>query len=161
MKTQLSARLPPLFYLATLVGLVILADNGALDTRWILGLPWGDKVCHFLLMGLGAAAMNRILGHRTLALGSWRPGWGTVLLLVAVTLEEGSQAFIASRTCSAGDLLADYLGVVCFCGLAPRWRRASGGRTTPPGGRRAAAQGGAARAGQDQRGRSSTTVPLR
>ena len=76
-------------------------------------IPHGDKICHFLFMGMLAYLVNMALGDRPLfrwRIGPWVILCGTTIVAVLVTLEEFSQMFIDTRTFNPMDLVADYLG---------------------------------------------------
>jgi hypothetical protein len=113
-----------LMYMVAVAAIVGAANFGALPL-WLKSLyrfPGGDKAGHCILLGLLAAAVNGFLRYKTLHLLSRPVFVGTLIVLAAVTLEELSQAFIASRTCSLADLASSYLGII----LADRyaaWRR--------------------------------------
>ncbi|HKG91071.1 MAG TPA: hypothetical protein VKA84_04195, partial [Gemmatimonadaceae bacterium] len=102
---------------------VVAADRGALPA-WVRRLydwPAGDKVGHVLLLGALSLVLNLALRGRR-----WRPGGvalvrlGSLLLAVAITAEELSQARFPTRTLSAGDLACSYLGIWAG-GLAATW----------------------------------------
>lgn len=78
----------------------------------------GDKAGHFLLMGL----LNFMV---VMSFTSRRPSnlARTILFIslvvgALVTIEEGSQYFVATRTASWGDLLSSYAGMILFGYLA-------------------------------------------
>lgn len=96
---------------------VALADSGHLPhfIRQIYDFPYGDKLGHFLLMGLLSLMMNRVA---LAARPNKKPA--TVILTVSlilaffVTLEELSQQFFPSRTFSLLDLASSYAGIAVF-----------------------------------------------
>ncbi len=122
-------------FFLVLAAIVIAADRGRLPS-FIMALyrfPGGDKVGHFLLMGLLAGLVN-------LALPIWpsRQPWrslllGSAALLVLITLEELSQGLFANRTLSWLDWFSSLAGIICFGYAAWLWRR----RSLPQGHRRA------------------------
>lgn len=104
-----------LFFLA-LAAIVIAADQGQLPhfIKTLYRFPGGDKVGHFLLMGLLAFFVN-------LALPLWpvEKPWrslliGSFVIIVVVTIEEASQGLFKARTMSWVDLISSYAGIVCF-----------------------------------------------
>jgi VanZ family protein len=103
-----------------LVTIVILADRNSLPPllRLIKELPFGDKVGHFMLMGMMSFLTNLALKAKELQLGKFRILQGTLLVIIPVTLEEMSQVFFPSRTLDLMDLTADYLGIFGFGQLA-------------------------------------------
>ena len=115
-------------YVALLIMIVWLADHRQYHHAFDLvrALPYGDKVGHFLLMGLLAFVVNlslkckrwRIFGLRFLA--------GSVIVLALVLIEELSQLFIRYRTFDWFDLLADGIGIFLFGRLAAYLSRKAG-----------------------------------
>jgi polysaccharide biosynthesis protein VpsQ len=118
----MSARIKILavIYILVLGGIVLLADLR--DTqhlfRPIRQLPYGDKIGHFLLMGLFSFLLNLALKARTIPI--WRINFllGTLIVLVVVTVEEFSQQFIRARTFDYTDLIADLAGILIFGEIA-------------------------------------------
>ncbi len=107
-------------FILFLIAIVVLADRGALP-GWITLLynfPYGDKVGHFLLMGLLAFLVNLSLSRRKVRILSRPVLLGSLIVTVLVTLEELSQGLFASRSASLGDLGASYLGIAFFSYLA-------------------------------------------
>ena len=97
-----------------LVGLIATADTGSLPWLWgpVYAVPFGDKIGHFLLMGIFSFLANVSLNGR---LVHWRGRsmmLGTLIVFVLVGGEELSQAFIATRSCDAADFAADTLGIL-------------------------------------------------
>ncbi len=108
---------------ATLIVLaVVLADDGQYQFvfAWIRGIPGGDKVGHFCLMGGLAFVVNLALGLRHFTLGRWQFLLGSTIVGALVLVEEISQAWLPSRTFDLVDLTFDFLGIVCFGWLAKR-----------------------------------------
>ena len=103
-------------YAALIVLAVVLADDGHYQFvfAWIRGIPGGDKVGHFYLMGGLAFVVNLALGLRTFALARWNILWGSAIVGTLVLLEEISQAWFPSRTFDLVDLTFDFLGIVFF-----------------------------------------------
>jgi hypothetical protein len=107
-------------YAALLSTVLLLADFGRLErlVAYSRDLPQLDKVVHFVMFGLLALLANLSLVRR--------PRWssvgaittGSIFVLIAATVEECSNALVAFRTCSAADLAANYLGIVCL-GIVP------------------------------------------
>lgn len=107
-------------YLLAIAAVIVAANSGVIPL-WLKGLyrfPGGDKVGHFLLMGLLAGAVNHMLSYKTVRLFS-RPFFvATLLVLAVVTLEEVSQVLFPARTCSLADLAGSYLGILLADRLA-------------------------------------------
>jgi hypothetical protein len=109
--------------------IVILADAGRLPgaITILYDFPEGDKVGHFLLMGLLSFLVAMSVSARL------RLEAGRAILLVClavgllVTLEEASQNFFVTRSASWGDLLSSYAGIAasgCLAGWLRSRRRA-------------------------------------
>ncbi len=111
--------------------IVFLADSGNLPRfiRKLYDFPYGDKLGHFLLMGLLSYILNRTaILVRQSAPKTERSdrdlNLSRVLLAVSVplaffvTLEEFSQQLFPRRTFSLGDLVASYAGIAFFAWLA-------------------------------------------
>lgn len=78
---------------------------------FIHGIPLGDKVLHFLLVGSMTIAVNYFWKHRTTQIFSTRILLGSALVLVFMTFEEFGQAFVPHRHFEIADLLCNYAGI--------------------------------------------------
>lgn len=111
-----------LLYALLLIVIVVLAGTGNLGG--ILGaihrVPLGDKIAHFVLVGLLAYAVNISVPGKMFRVGRVPISQGTLWVLAVVTLEEISQYWLPSRNFDLGDLLADVLGIGFFSWLALR-----------------------------------------
>ena len=109
-----------LIYGVLLIVIVVLAGTGNLGG--ILGaihrVPLGDKIAHFVLVGLLAYAVNISVPGRVFGYGRVTVTQGTLWVLAVVTLEEISQYWLPSRNFDLADLLADVLGIAVFSWLA-------------------------------------------
>ncbi|RME91594.1 MAG: hypothetical protein D6770_00035 [Anaerolineae bacterium] len=105
--------------------IVIAADLNRLPPliRDVYRFPGGDKVGHFVLMGLLSLFVNAAALTTFPRQGAKRTVLITSLSLAfLVGLEELSQGFIQSRTLSLTDLLSSYAGIaLCAC-LAYFWK---------------------------------------
>ncbi len=113
------ARLLPLvvgLYALLLVGIVVVANVGGTNEvfAFVTRIPHGDKLGHFALIGLLAMGVDLAAGRRDLRRGRLRVPLAPAILLALVVAEELSQLALPTRTCDAGDLLADALGMVAF-----------------------------------------------
>lgn len=103
-------------YFLLLVGIVILANNGG--TRALIsfgnGIPFFDKIAHFLLSGLLSFLVNLVAKAKTAKLWKIRYLLGSIIVLTVVTLEELSQLFLVGRTFDSGDILSSFLGIFIF-----------------------------------------------
>lgn len=106
-------------YLAFIIALVCLADQGHLPRPLEFiqrGLPFGDTVGHFLLMGTLSFFANYLLKARTVRILGCPVWLGSLLVFLAVFAEECSQLlFPATRSFSMLDLFGDVTGI-CFFG---------------------------------------------
>ena len=99
--------------------IIVLANTGVLGPYmdWLHAWPWGDKLAHFLLMGILAALVNLASGGRRSQLCGWTVPTGSLWVAVVVALEEASQAWIPARSCSLTDLAANLAGIVVLGGV--------------------------------------------
>lgn len=103
-------------YILVLAGIVVLAD--VKETQYLFRpvrrLPYGDKIGHFLLMGMFSLVVNLILKARSVRV--WKLSYllGSLIVLAIVTIEEFSQIFIRGRSFDVADLAADWAGIIIF-----------------------------------------------
>jgi VanZ family protein len=103
-------------YILVLAGIVVLAD--VKETQYLFRpvrrLPYGDKIGHFLLMGMFSLVVNLVLKARTVRV--WKLSYllGSLIVLVVVTTEEFSQIFVRGRSFDLTDLAADWTGIIVF-----------------------------------------------
>lgn len=107
-------------YITFILLVIIAADMGQLNflIRWIHSIPYGDKLGHFLLVGMLAFVIN--LNWKV---ARFRWSWGSILkgsliVSILITLEEFSQLFISYRHFDLGDLVSNYLGILLLGHLA-------------------------------------------
>jgi hypothetical protein len=109
-----------ILYLLFLVTIVILADLNI--GAWVFTaarlVPFGDKLCHLILMGIFSFLLNTALGCRIVLVGRVRMLLGSLIAYSLVLAEEFSQVLMASRTLEAYDMLFDMLGIYLFGLLA-------------------------------------------
>lgn len=107
-------------YILVLAGIVVLADIK--ETQYLFRpvrrLPYGDKIGHFLLMGMFSLVVNLVLKARTVRV--WKLSYllGSLIVLAIVTAEEFSQIFIRGRSFDLTDLAADWAGIIVFGEIA-------------------------------------------
>ncbi len=127
---RLLVRLAFLLFAAGFVSILVIANRGRADLFWQLvgTVPCGDKLGHLGLVGTLAFLLNLVLDRRR----AFRSGnglmLGSLLVLVFMTLEEASQAFIPCRSFDLVDGLANVVGVFCAEGLL----RMLPSRSSPP-----------------------------
>ena len=107
-------------YILVLAGIVVLAD--VKETQYLFRpvrrLPYGDKIGHFLLMGMFSFIVNLVLKARTARV--WKLSYllGSLIVLAIVTAEEFSQIFVRGRSFDLTDLAADWSGIIVFGEMA-------------------------------------------
>lgn len=107
-------------FLAAICYLIYLVDQVTLP-RWITMLydfPNGDKVGHFLLMGVAAFLINMALSDRSFLIAKISIPYGPLIFAILVTLEEISQQFFPNRTYSLEDLAFSFAGILVL-GILP------------------------------------------
>lgn len=110
-------------YFASLAWLVVIAATQPSHPllRLAGAVPLGDKLGHFLLMGMLVLVLNYFLRGRALRAGPVSILVGTAAGAALIFVEELSQQWLPLRTFSAADLLADALGVLVFDLVSRRW----------------------------------------
>lgn len=111
---RLLAGLAALAFLVFFGFVIFSADTGTMPKaiHRLYNFPGGDKVGHFLLMGLLALALNLILSAPRIRVAGRSILLGSILAALLVTIEEITQAFLRSRTLSLLDLSFSYLGIL-------------------------------------------------
>lgn len=112
-----------IIYIIILLAIIAIVDHGGSSVMNFIGklvhtIPLGDKIGHFLLMGLLSFAVNLSLDGKKFRLFRFPVLIGSFCVFIVVTLEEYSQIFVDTRTFDGGDLIADYLGIFLFGQLA-------------------------------------------
>jgi len=105
-----------------LAGVVAMANRGM--APWLFApatwIPFGDKVGHFVLMGIFSFLFNGAFRCRVVGRGGVRIMLGSLVVYLLVFAEEVSQIWLASRSFDGVDLLFDIAGIHLFGILA--WR---------------------------------------
>ena len=103
-------------YAGLLAAILLLADTGELQvfSAWLHHVPFGDKTCHFVLVGglsfLLSATLSVHVPHRRLAIVV-----STILVLAVLSsLEECSQTMLSHRQFEPGDMLCNVAGTCVF-----------------------------------------------
>jgi VanZ family protein len=102
-------------YVAFLVVLEILAANYV--RPWDV-IPHGDKIAHFVFVGILAALLNVNFQFARIGLGWFRIPIGVLIVFVIATLAEAAQHLMSTRTFSMQDLACSYAGIICLSPLA-------------------------------------------
>jgi len=108
-------RLVFILFTSAFVSLVVLADRGQIGQIWeFVGMiPFGDKLGHLGLVGTLTVLLNLQLKRRK----SGPLMLGSLIVLVAMMLEEGSQYFFPARSFDGYDAIANLIGALCGEGL--------------------------------------------
>lgn len=101
-------------FLSFLLYVIYSANQGTLPffIRRLYQFPGGDKAGHFVLSGIASFFANQLLYPRHFLVFGRVFFVGSLIVLVAITGEEVSQVFIASRTFDLVDLSCSYLGIL-------------------------------------------------
>ena len=106
-------------YFGLIIFIIYLADQNSINTDNLSAIiPYFDKVGHFVLMGMAAFLLNLSLRCKQIRWQQRDFLLGSLIVAVLVTLEEGSQLFLAHRSFDLFDLSADFLGIYLFGQLA-------------------------------------------
>lgn len=102
-----------LLAIATVIGIIILADRGlaAYYFGFLYGYPGGDAVAHFLILGTLTFLVTWAF-PRMQQVGQWNLALAPLVILTLISIEEISQGFIPGRTLSLIDWLANFSGIV-------------------------------------------------
>lgn len=110
--------------------IIYLANTGQKSVFFdlVAAIPHGDKVGHVVLFGTLTLFANMTCRFRGLDLARIRlPNrnlyWGTLAVWAFVTLEEGSQHFVETRTLDGLDYVADMIGIVLATLLSVQLQR--------------------------------------
>ncbi|XCN71503.1 MAG: trypsin [Candidatus Electrothrix aestuarii] len=101
-------------FLGFFLYIIYAANHGTLPffIRRLYMFPGGDKLGHFVLLAIASFLANQLLYPRHFLVFGKAFFVGSLTVLVAITVEEISQVFIASRTFDLIDLSCSYLGIV-------------------------------------------------
>ena len=113
---------------------IVIANLGEGATWWpfLDHIPFGDKLGHVALFGVFCFLCNLAFPKFTLRFLPKFLTATTFILLVLISLEEISQAFIPSRTCDFNDWLSDLAGLFAGQLAAGILLKIDRGKTTPP-----------------------------
>jgi len=127
-------RLVFVLFTSGFVSLIVIADRGGAGDLWdfVGRIPGGDKLGHLVLVGALSLLVNLMLEGRRVPACRPRILMGSAILLVVMTLEEASQAFIPHRSFDPLDGLANVAGIFGG-GLLARMRRGTAREATARG----------------------------
>ena len=99
-------------FAAFVIAAVGLQTPAGMVIKTIIGyIPFGDKTLHLLLTVGLSFLLNAALQGRQVALGRRKILLGSLLVGMAITLEECSQAFIPSRNFELLDMMFNFAGI--------------------------------------------------
>jgi hypothetical protein len=101
-------------FLAFFLYVIYTANHGTvpLFIRRLYMFPGGDKMGHFVLLGIASFFANQVLYPRHFLVFGKVFFVGSLIVLIAITAEEISQMFLANRTFDLIDLSCSYLGII-------------------------------------------------
>ena len=104
------------FFVVLLLLIILAADLGLAPAFFNLinSFSFGDKLGHFVLLGLLALLVNLGFPTRRAALLGAPLLTSSLIIAGVITLEEFSQLFLAYRSFSLLDLAANYAGIFLF-----------------------------------------------
>lgn len=116
---RLLIRLVFVLFAAAFVSMIVVANRGEGERIWgfLRSIPSGDKLGHLGLVGALSLLLNLALDRRRASGSGNGIMLGSLVLLVIMTLEEASQAFVPCRSFDLVDGLANLVGVFCGEGL--------------------------------------------
>jgi polysaccharide biosynthesis protein VpsQ len=114
-----------IFFAFVLILIIVIANLGLARELFgpVYAFPYGDKISHFLLMGILSMLIS--LGWTTsrVRIFSLQVLKGSLILAAIVTVEEISQEFLRNRNFSIFDLAANYAGIFVMGELGAFLRR--------------------------------------
>ena len=102
-----------LLFIGLVIGLSDAGSCGALCAP-AKALPYGDKLGHFVLVGLLAWAVFAFMTKRERPVFGFSISVAALAVTLFISCEELSQLWIPARSADWGDLFASYLGIACF-----------------------------------------------
>lgn len=115
---------PSVLFFGFILGIIYDADldRDNVLIRLVHGIPFGDKICHFLLYGVMALLLNYALGFKNVVLMGRTFLLGSVIILTFAIAEEFTQLAFESRTFDLLDMAGDIAGVYLISALFLRKR---------------------------------------
>lgn len=104
---------PALILFLIICSIIYMADNGVNNIvfRWLLFVPFGDKLGHVFLYGFLCALLQIALQFKTRVLFYFKIQLAAIWVLSFAVVEELSQLLVVNRTFDGWDIAADVLGV--------------------------------------------------
>ena len=106
-------------YLGLITAVVISADFGLLSLGWLHRIPFGDKGCHFVLIGILSFLLCASLSSHLRAKRKRTVVLATIVILAVLTsMEEMTHSLLPSRQFSTGDMACNIAGSFMLGSLA-------------------------------------------
>ncbi len=102
-----------------IAGVSIAADFRLIPTQ-VRGIPYFDKMGHFVLFGILAFFLHLALGGRALTLGRVRVPAAFLIVVAFTLLDEWQQSLSPYRAVDPADLAADWVGIALGVWLADK-----------------------------------------
>ncbi len=113
---RFAAALASIAFIAFIVWIIHEANIGRDNAlfKLVRATPYGDKIGHFFVSGLLALAAHFLCRGKIWRVAKIPIPIGPLFVLVALTLEEASQAYLPTRSFDVMDGLANAAGVIVF-----------------------------------------------
>jgi len=107
-------------FFAFILWIIYLANTGShsIFFELIRGMPYGDKLGHFILFGILTFLFNFACRFKHFRINRLRIYYGSFAVFAFAMLEELSQAMVATRTLDWQDIAADIFGILFFSWLS-------------------------------------------
>ena len=116
--TPKSWRVISIAYAIFLSIIMIMAYIGIIPTKFTT-YPQTDKIGHFILVGLAAFLLHKVLNKKKIIKN--KIALGPLLIIIAFAIDEYAQLFSANRSCNIYDFMANVSGVIFFMLIEKRW----------------------------------------
>ena len=100
------------FFVIAMFAMYSNQNSQALQT--LHSIPYGDKLAHFLALGLLTFFANILLDRRKIKIAATPILLGSVLVFAFASLDEVAQLFFTHRNCEFLDFVANYAGIYLF-----------------------------------------------
>ena len=115
----------PISFFGFVCWIIYMANMGinSIFFQLVRGIPYGDKLGHFIIYGVLAMLFNLAINCRTFRFChvSWQ--MGGFLVFTFAFIEELTQYFFPSRNLDYVDLLANLIGILLFNYLSRRIKK--------------------------------------
>ncbi len=103
-----------ILFLIFFIYIIYSANQGNIPffIRQLYMFPGGDKIGHFILLGIFSFFANQLLYPRHLLVFGKSFFIGSLIVMILISVEEVSQIFISNRAFDLIDLSFSYLGII-------------------------------------------------